>query len=158
MSAELISQSLGGRRSGAGFRIPSVCHGGKDKNLYICNAPDGKLLATCHSHGCEYKDIMRVLEDMGLKEKTPFKPDMVTARKHNRLQVQDSLIIELYVLLQYLEARVIGRQLINDKTYIKENPAYTLPPDEPWERELLAVKRIKTGLKILYNRESKQYE
>lgn len=150
MTAENISKLLGGRRSSAGFRVPSICHGGKDKNLYICNAPDGKLLATCHSHGCEYKDIMRVLEDMGLKEKTPFKPDMVAVRKHSRLLVQDSLIIELYILLQYLEDRVIGRQLINDKTYVKENPAYVLPPDEPWERESLAVKRIKTGLNILY--------
>ena len=148
--AQSISEALGGRRSGKGFRVPAVCHGSKNRNLHIQDGHNGKLLATCFSQGCEYKHIMETLESLGVKEKAPFKPDPVKAKSRSIHQTQKALTHELYILLQYTEERLNALKLITDRAYMTENPQFVLPPAEPWDRELLAVKRIRTGLKIIY--------
>ena len=44
------------RRSGDEYRSPCPAHGGKDYNLSVTER-DGRVLTTCHSHGCEHEDI-----------------------------------------------------------------------------------------------------
>ncbi len=91
MSAEYISNVLGGKKSGNGFRVKSICHNGKDNNLKLWNATDGKLMGKCFSQGCDFRTIMQVLEDEGLKEKDNLSmPEKKAyAIKKTRLQVQE---------------------------------------------------------------------
>ena len=49
------------RRSGSGWKIPCPAHNGEDPNCYIANGDDGGLVAHCHSHGCQWADIMDAL-------------------------------------------------------------------------------------------------
>ena len=44
------------RRSGDEYRSPCPAHGGNDDNLSVTER-DGRVLTTCHSHGCAHEDI-----------------------------------------------------------------------------------------------------
>ena len=44
------------RRSGDEYRAPCPAHDGKDYNLSVTER-DGRVLTTCHSHGCPHEDI-----------------------------------------------------------------------------------------------------
>ena len=44
------------RRSGDEHRSPCPAHGGNDDNLSVTER-DGRVLTTCHSHGCAHEDI-----------------------------------------------------------------------------------------------------
>jgi hypothetical protein len=150
--AESISYSLGGRRSGKGYRIRSVCHGGDGKNLYIEDSQDGKLIATCFSHGCEYKSIMSTLEDMGLKPKPDLSSTQrkVFVQKKSRRQLMESLFFESHILLQYLNDRAGDLARSGDSNYLKLHPEFQKLPDEPFDRELKAALRTKTIIEQLY--------
>ena len=150
--AESISHSLDGRRSGNGYRMRSVCHGGYGKNLYLADSPDGRLIATCFSHHCEYKDIMQTLEDQGLKPKDTFTPHQRQQFKvkKSRIDMMQTLWIELHILLQTLTDRLGDKRLNNDATYKKLHPEFVPMPDEFWDRELQAVTIIKRLLRDIY--------
>ena len=141
--SESISQALKGKRSGKGFRVRSVCHGGDGLNLRISDAPDGKLKATCFSHGCSYKEIMESLEYLGLKPKTDFtqKQNNTHARKINKRLFREALFTEAHILLQILNERNGDIAKANDANYLKLHPEFVSMPEEPFERELQAAKR-----------------
>jgi len=146
MSAENISNILGGKKSGNGYRVRSICHNGNDKNLKLWNAQDGKLLAKCFSHGCEFRTIMQALEDEGLKEKDTLSMPEKKAYliKKTRLQAQKELQIDLHVMLL----------IINDRVASYENQSAERPamPLEPWEKETEVARKIFNNLKISYGK------
>ena len=49
-----------GRRSGDGWRFPCPAHGGDGFNLVIVER-NGKILTTCHSHGCPHEAVRSAL-------------------------------------------------------------------------------------------------
>ena len=142
--AESISCTLNGQRSGKGYRMQSICHGGDGKNLYLADSPDGKLIATCFSHGCEYKTIMQTLEDQGLKPKSEFngKQRQAFIQKKSRRQLRDALQIETHITLQYLNDRDGDIEKLSDRNYLKLHPEFAPMPDDLWDRERLAYTRI----------------
>lgn len=150
--AESISHALAGRKSGNGYRVRSVCHGGDGKNLYLADSPDGKLKAACFSHHCEYKVIMRTLEDQGLKPKDDFTPQQRQQFrvKKSRIDMMQTLWTELHILLQTLTDRLRDKRLSNDAIYKKSHPEFVPMTDEFWDREIQAVKTIKGLLGDIY--------
>lgn len=141
--AESISYTLNGKRSGKGFRIPTVCHGGDGFNLQISDAPDGKLKATCFSHGCSYKEIMESLESLSLKPKTEFTSNQCKSyiQKINKHRYREALFIEAHILLQFLNSRDCDKTKSSDSNYLKLHPEFVPMPEEPFEREIKAAKR-----------------
>jgi hypothetical protein len=55
----------GAKKSSDGWRAPCPAHGGKDPNLHIWER-DGAVYLECHSHKCDYLDIVRAI---GLDQK-----------------------------------------------------------------------------------------
>lgn len=151
--AESIAYSLGGRKSGKGFRVPTVCHGGDGFNLLLTDAADGQLLATCFSHGCCYKQIMDALESQGLKPRKEFnsKQRQVYVQKKNKRQLQNALFIESHILMQYLSDRSGDVVKASDPNYLKSHPEFAPMPEESFERELEAARRTKTLIGQLYD-------
>jgi len=141
--AENISHALNGKKSGNGFRVRSVCHGGDGYNLQISDAPDGKLKATCFSHGCSYKEIMESLESLGIKPKTKFTRSQrkTHCQKIYKHLYREALFTEAHILLQFLNNRSGDKEKTSDSNYLKLHPEFVPMPDEPFERELKAAKR-----------------
>ena len=152
MLAQSISNSLGGRKSGKGYRVPTVCHGGDGFNLLLSDTPDGTLIATCFSHGCSYREIMESLESLGLKPKTEFsrKQRQTFAQKNNKRQLRISLALEMHIALQYLNDRNGDNEKSHDSNYLKLHPEFTPMPEEPFERELEAAIRTKKIIGEVY--------
>ena len=49
------------KHSGGYCLIPCPAHDGRDPNLHLADADNGKIKAVCHSHGCSYSDILTAL-------------------------------------------------------------------------------------------------
>jgi len=154
MSAEYISNILGGIKSGDGFKVRSICHNGDGKNLKLWNSPDGKLLAKCYSHGCDFRTIMEALESEGLKEKDAFSPEKKKeyAIKKTRLQCQEELQIDLHVLLLIINDRLASYSMQGDSGYKKLHPEHVAMPLEPWDKELEVAKKVFKNLKTAYGK------
>ncbi len=154
MSAESISNIIGGKKSGNGYMVRSICHNGDGSNLKLWHAPDGKLLAKCFSHGCDFRTIMEVLETEGLKEKDELSPPEKKkyAINKTRLQCQEELQIDLHVLLLIINDRLASYTLQGDDGYKKQHPEHTVMPLEPWDKELKVAMKIFKNLKIAYGK------
>ena len=150
--SESISQALNGKKSGKGFRVPTVCHNGKGKNLYLADGDDGKLIATCFSHGCEYKAIMQALEAQGLKPnaESTQKQRKYFAQIKNKRELIDIFFTELHILLQYINDRIGDRHKLADRNYLKLHSEFQPMPEEPFEREKLAAHRVKILIGEIY--------
>ena len=151
--SESISLSLDGKKSGKGFRVPTICHNGTGKNLYLADGDNGKLIATCFSHGCEYKTIMLVLEAQGLKPKaeTTQKQRQKFAQIKNKRELIDIFFTELHILLQFINDRIGDRHKLADRNYLKLHPEFQSIPEEPFEREKLAAHRVKILICEIYD-------
>ena len=57
---------------------------------------------------------------------------------------------ELIVLDLIVGQRVADRQLARDKRFREQRPEWRPIPDEHWQREILAAKRISKALEVLY--------
>ena len=151
--AESISLSLDGKKSGKGFRVPTVCHNGTGKNLYLADGDDGKLIAACFSHGCEYKTIMQVLEKQELKPKT--ETSQIQRKQFmqgkNKRELIDIFFTELHILLQFINDRISDRHKIADRNYLKLHPEFQPMPEESFEREKLATLRVKKLIGEIYD-------
>ena len=150
--AQSIAAALSGRRTGDGWVVPTVCHGGDGFNLQISDNPDGTMRVYCHSHGCTHKTIMQTFEDMGLKPKTEFngKQRQAFIQKKTRRQLMESLFFESHILLQYLNDRAGDIAKAGDSNYLKLHPEFQKMPDQPFERELEAAKQTKKIIGQLY--------
>lgn len=150
--AESISNALGGKRSGTGYKVPAFWRGSTDLNIYIADGDDGKLIAFDHSHGDDYKTMMEAFESEGLKPRDELDGQQreVFIQKKNKHQSRKLLSFELHMLYQIQTSRITGSELSRDHKFINARPEFVPMPDEPWERELLAVKRIRETLNELY--------
>jgi len=149
--AESISDSLGGKRSGKGFRVPAVCHNSDSKhhNLYLADADDGKLIAVCYSCGCGWQSIMATLEELGLKPRNEFTPEAQAQHKayktkQNKLALLKAIAHESFVLNRYIDMRLEDHYRSVDRTYMKLHPEHKPMPDELWGRETEAAQKLKS--------------
>lgn len=151
-NAGSISHALDGRKSGDGYRVQSVCHGGTDRNLFLSDGADGRLIAKCYSHVCSYKTIMTTLEDMGLKPKSQLdgRQRERFIQKKTRRQLMESLFFESHILLQYLNDRAGDIAKAGDRNYLKRHPEFIPMSDEPFQREMEAALRTKKIIGLLY--------
>ena len=151
--AESISQTLGGRSSGKGFRIPAFWRGSTDLNVYIEDGVNGSLIAVDHSQHDDYKTMMQAFESEGLKPKDEFngKQRQAFIQKKSRRQLMESLFFESHILLQYLNDRAGDIAKAGDRNCLKLHPEFTPMPAEPFERELLAAIRTKKIIGQLYD-------
>ena len=142
--AKSIADQLNGRKSGNGFVIPTICHGGTGFNLQISDGYNGKLSAYCHSNCCDYQTIMQALEDGGYKPRDNFTPEQKQAFKKvtNRTELMRLLYHEMHVLLLPVEVRFFDRYKRNCREYIAAHPEYKPMPAELWEREKIAINRV----------------
>lgn len=61
ISAEKIAKRYKARKSGDWWRMPCPAHGGTKNSLAFKDGDNNTLAAVCHSHGCEWRDIMHAL-------------------------------------------------------------------------------------------------
>src|SRR5262249_53520403 len=64
-SAAEITESLGGRRAGAGWLARCPVHEDTRPSLSIRDSPEGRLLVHCFA-GCQQREIIAVLRERGL--------------------------------------------------------------------------------------------
>ena len=142
--AESIADQLNGRKSGNGFVIPTICHGGTGFNLQISDGYNGKLSAYCHSNSCDYQTIMQALEDGGYKPRDNFSPEQKQEFKEvaSRAELMRLFYREMHVLLLPVEVRFFDRYKRNSRDYISSHPEYRPMPAELWDREKIAINRI----------------
>lgn len=153
MDAQTFAESLEGKRTGSGWVARCPGHGDKTPSLSIREAEDGKVLIKCHAGCCPEQ----VLGSIGLELKDLFPESNLTPKqKHeyrrnkSRTEIEAALSHELNVLIQVVGQRVADRKLEKDTTFRKQRPEWKPMLDEHWDREILAVKRIKKALEVLY--------
>lgn len=137
-------------------RIRALCaaHGGKDPNMVVWTDHSGEIRTKCYSHGCDRKDIIEAL-GFTLADILPGRtPTEAKQRKiiRNRIQIESELINELLLLYKILSKRNSDRTNKHCQGFREENPGWAPVPEEPWEREIKAAKRIIAGLGVLYGR------
>ncbi len=69
--AAIEARGFKARRAGDGWRAQCPAHNGTGLNLAIDPGRNGAALITCHSRGCEFRDVMAALD---LSNETPPKP------------------------------------------------------------------------------------
>lgn len=72
-------------------------------------------------------------------------------QRHERKRLEAALAHELRVLLITLDNRITGRELERDRLFREVRPEWQPLPDTPWERELLAARRIIALIGVLYS-------
>ena len=73
------------------------------------------------------------------------------ARAADRAEIEDALLHELRVLVSVIENRVTSRTLARDAKFRAARPDWRPFPDDEWERDRLAARRIGNGLEALYD-------
>ena len=111
------------------------------------------ILLYCHA-GCSARDVLRALgmefSDLYPDSKWILRDRQRYASQKNVAKLEAALKHELLILLQVVGNRVDSRQLASNTQFKMSQPEWQPYPDEHWERELLAAKRIKNGLEALY--------
>jgi DNA primase len=154
VSAEDILMHLD-RVRGSNGRYTACCpaHDDKDPSLSITETSDRKVLLKCFS-GCTAAEIVGAI---GLELKDLFPPSDLSnsarkqyAVKKSRAQITEALHHELVVMLQIIGTRMADNQLARDSRFREARPEWRPMPADPWDREILAAKRIRNGLEALY--------
>jgi len=65
IDARQIAEALGGRKSARGYMCKCVSHEDKSPSLHITDGENGRPVVHCFA-GCEFHDIAKELEVMGL--------------------------------------------------------------------------------------------
>ncbi len=153
MNTEQIANTLNGKRSGKGFICKCPAHSDKSPSLSISEGDDGKVLLKCFA-GCSTESIVSVL---GLEMKDLFPESNFTPKqrkeykqKATKAQLWKALYHELLVLLQIVENRVTNKILDRDTKFKEARPEFEPMPDDFWDRELLAAKRVKRIIGGIY--------
>jgi len=128
-------------------------HDDKSPSLSISEGTDGRVLLICRA-GCDFRSIVTAL---GLEPKDLFPPSRMSPRERRQYsntltlrEVEQALYHELLVLIQFVSERVASRQIARDTKFRVLRPEWMPYPEEHWEREILAAKRIRNGLGRLY--------
>ena len=153
MDAESIASSLNGKRSGKGYICKCPAHEDKSPSLSISETDDRKILIKCFA-GCS---IESVVSSMGLTMKDLFPQSNFNIQqrkeykqKATKHQLWKALYHELNVLFIIVDNRVTHKLLNQNTNYKKVRPEFKQIPDEFWDRELLAVIRVKKIIGDLY--------
>lgn len=153
VAAEEIAAYLDGKPSRDGFMCKCPAHDDRSASLSVSTGNDGKTLIKCFA-GCSFHEVINAL---GIEAKQLFPPSNYS--KHDRKQYNHKLNRartirllwhELIVLMSVVEVRAIGQILNKDKIFKRARPEYRVMPDEFWEREKLAAKRLKVLIGDLY--------
>lgn len=137
-----------------GDQYTACCPAHDDKSPSLSlTEKEGKILLNCWA-GCTCDEIVDAL---GLKLSDLFTDNGMTvqqrqkyAKKKNKHQLRKVLSFELHMLFQILTCRITSADLINDAKFLYARPEFVPMPEESWERELLAVRRIVESLNDLY--------
>ncbi len=153
MDAEAIANLLNGKRSGRGWLCNCPAHNDKSPSLSVTDTDDGKTLIRCFA-GCSAE---AVVSSMGLQMKDLFPPSEFTPQqrrtyrqKASRAQLLKTIYHEMLVLIQVIENRVTDSKLNRDAKFKGVRPEFKPMPAEFWDREQLAVSRIKQLLGQIY--------
>ena len=155
MNAEYIAEAIGLKRTGAGWRGPCPVCGGSDKasKFSVRDGDMGGVIVWCFA-GCSQKSIIGELKSRNL---WPLRKSLVSpqerhaaSRKKSRASIEAALSHELVVLNMIVGERVTDRQLARDKRFRDQRPEWQPMPDQHWQREILAAKRIANALEVLY--------
>ena len=155
MDASTIAESLDLRRNGTGWRGPCPVCGGSDKasKFSIRDGDMGGVIVWCFA-GCTQREIIRELKsrDLWPSRKALVSPEEKhsVGQKKSRAAIEAALSHELVVLNMIVGERVSDRQLARDKRFREQRPEWRPIPDKHWDREILAAKRIRTALEVLY--------
>lgn len=154
MIENLLSRLDGVRQTGNQkwvARCPA--HADKSPSLSVAETGDGKVLLKCFA-GCAADDVVGAI---GLEMRDLFPESTLTkgerkahAIKQSRDQVERAFHHELVVLTIVVANRISSRELEKDKKFRALRPEWRPLPDSHWDRETLAVSRIRTGLEVLY--------
>lgn len=134
------------------YQARCPAHDDSSPSLSIGIGADGRVLVRDHG-GCDTGDV---LSAVGLTYKDLFPDQLRTAERRamakraTRDELERALFRELYILSEYVGERFVSRQLERDKTFRHVRPEWMPFPDDHYDRELLAVKRIRKGLGVLY--------
>ena len=137
-----------------GDQYKTLCPAHDDKTPSLAvTEKDGKILLKCWA-GCSANEITSAL---GLKLSDLFVDSHLTqqqrlqyAKKRTKHQLRQALAFELHMLYQILSNRITSTELACDVKFIKVRPESIPMPDGEWEREILAVERIRELVNELY--------
>jgi len=151
ISAQTIAETLNGRHSGKGFIACCPAHDDKHPSLSISESDSGKVLVKCFA-GCSQEAVISALRDRGIwpQPNKPLTHAKAYQRKISRDEIEAALGHELNVLIQFVCLRVADREAAQSRKFRDMRPEWRPLPDEPWDREIFAVKRIQKALEALY--------
>lgn len=137
-----------------GEQYTALCPGHDDKNPSLAiTVKNKKILVYCQA-GCTTEEI---ISPIGLKVSDLFTESNLSpfqrkqyAKKKNKHQWRGFLSFELLTLFWILANRISDADLTKDTNFINARPEFAPMPEEEWERESLAVKRIREALNELY--------
>ena len=153
MDTQTIAESLGAKRSGKGWIAKCPAHEDRSPSLSITEGRDGRVLIKCHA-GCPTVDIVGTV-GLGLRDLFP-ESDLTPKQKQQyrkqktRAEIEAALSHELLVLIQIVGQRVADRKLARDNKFREQRPDWRPTPNEHWEREQLAAKRVVKFIGELY--------
>ena len=154
MSINAILEHLD-KVKGSNGRYQACCpaHDDKSPSLVISEAADGKVLLKCFA-GCSADEVVGAI-GLQLKDLFPLSnlnPPQKQAhtKRQTHAEIEEALFHELVVMEQIIAARVAGRKLAKNIKFRQQRPDWRPMPLEHWDREVVAVGRIKTALGALY--------
>ncbi len=131
-----------------------------DRGGWICGGggnPTGgdgfALLVHCGIARTPSDALRLVVEHLGIKlDASPEARQRARerARQAQQAKLEVALLHELAVLSQVLNQRVAGRTLARDRKFRAVRPEWTPMPDEHWEREKIAARRVHNALGSIY--------
>lgn len=136
------------------FRVACPAHGSKDPNLVVWQNDNETIGMKCYSHGCDRKEIVEAL-GFTLADILPGRtPTEARRRKvfRNRIQIEQELLHELLLIWKILSKRNADHINKHCQGFKEENPGWEPLPEEPWEREIQAAKRVIAGLGAYYGK------
>jgi len=127
-------------------KIKCFCpaHDDRAPSLHV-SILDDKILVHCFA-GCYASDILEIIglqfKDLFLTSSLNPEKKRQYAKKKNRLETLRILNREMFILTRFNDSRLNDSELSRDKNYLKFHPEFRPMPNETWEREEQAIKRI----------------
>jgi hypothetical protein len=105
-----------------------------------------------HALGMSKGEALRAVgAHLGIQNTAAVADARAAREQRQQREIEEALIHELLILLQIIQTRISSRKLAADSRFRVLCPEWMPMPEGHWERELLAVKRIRRGLERLYD-------
>lgn len=157
----LISEDIDLRKAGSGFAALCPFHDEKTASFTIAPSKGFFHCFGCGAHGdaltwmtayrrLPFREALIHLAGAAGLDLAPTHNGPTRERKAKRTtaEVEAALSTELHVLAGAVSARVASREI--PKALFERYPHIARVPDEPWEREYEAARRIAKALFLLY--------